>query len=246
MPITKTSQIRRKPQDLLKSATESTDAEGRSMCLNSAVIMSITMISPTLRSSLNSAVFGVVVATWIISEFVDSIRRRDSPILHRHARGPNLDAKSVYGIYLAVYLSCIFGVAYSSTPPSWAGFGSFAVPLFWVGIVFMSVGIALRWYSVAYLGDAFTRSVTVSDDQTVVDSGPYAVVRHPTYTGILLTLIGFECCFGTWPPIVVALVAGLAAFGYRIRVEERALRENLDGYADYCERTPYRLVPYVY
>ena len=88
------------------------------------------MIPPALRSSSYSAVFGVVVATWIGSELVDSIRRRDRPILRRHVRGPNLDAKSVYGIIAAMYHTCIFGVTYSSSAPSWAGFGSFAVPLF--------------------------------------------------------------------------------------------------------------------
>ncbi len=203
------------------------------------------MISPVLHSP-TKYVFVVASAAWVVPEILDSIWRRDSPILHRNARGPNLDAKSVYGIYAAVYLSGISGWIFLSTAPSWAGFGSLTVPLFWVGILLMFVGVGLRWYSVTLLGDAFTRSVTVSDAQTVVDTGPYAVVRHPTYTGFLLTMIGYELCLGTWLAVLVALVATLAAFGYRIRVEERALRAELDGYADYCERTPYRLVPHIF
>ena len=202
------------------------------------------MLSPVLRSP-TKYVFVVATVVWVVPELLDSIWRRDRPLLHRHARGPNLDAKSVYGIYAAVYCSGIVGWVFSLRAP-WAGFGSFTVPLFWVGIVLMVAGVALRWYSVAFLGDAFTRSVTVSDGQTVVDTGPYAVVRHPTYTGILLTIVGYDVCLGTWLAVLVALVVNFAAFGYRIRVEERALRTELDGYTDYCERTPYRLVPHVF
>ncbi|KZN25970.1 hypothetical protein A4G99_23850 [Haladaptatus sp. R4] len=203
------------------------------------------MTSPVLRPA-TEYVFIVATAAWVVPELLDSIRRRDRPIQHRNTRGPNLDAKSVYGIYVAVYCSGLVGWIFMFTAPSWAGFGSFTVPLFWAGILLMCTGIALRWYAVILLGDSFTRSVTVSDDQAVVETGPYAVVRHPTYTGILLTIVGYEFCLGTWLAVFVALVVNLVAFGYRIRVEEHALREELDGYADYCKRTPYRLVPYVF
>jgi len=182
--------------------------------------------------------FAAAFAVWMVPEFVGTLDREDD--------GPDLDAKSEYGIYAAVAVTVAAGVWLAVRSPEWATWSGLAVPAFLAGVVVMVGGVALRWYSVRVLGAAFSRSVTVTDEQGVVDTGPYAVVRHPTYTGSLATLVGAGVAFGTWPALVVAVVAGGAAYGYRIRVEEAALRRELDGYDEYIERVPYRLVPGVY
>jgi protein-S-isoprenylcysteine O-methyltransferase Ste14 len=88
-------------------------------------------------------------------------------------------------------------------------------PLVIAGAVLMWFGIALRQWAVSALGRFFTVDVRVAADQTVVDSGPFAWVRHPSYTRLLLTLIGFALALGNWLPLI-----GIVT---RIRVEERAL-----------------------
>jgi protein-S-isoprenylcysteine O-methyltransferase Ste14 len=78
--------------------------------------------------------------------------------------------------------------------------------------------------------------------QKVIDSGPYALVRHPMYAGALLYLLGTPLVLGSWiglaalPVIVVLLIA-------RIFIEESTLRRGLPGYSEYMSRVRYRLVP---
>jgi protein-S-isoprenylcysteine O-methyltransferase Ste14 len=81
--------------------------------------------------------------------------------------------------------------------------------------------------------------------QTVITTGPYAIVRHPLYFGALFYVAATSLVLGSWWGLAtVPLVAlGLAI---RIGIEERALREGLEGYDDYARRVRWRLVPFVW
>ena len=81
--------------------------------------------------------------------------------------------------------------------------------------------------------------------QHVISTGPYAYVRHPMYSGMLMFFAGVPLCLGSWwglaiAPILVLLIA------VRIRIEERTLTAGLSGYADYAARVRYRLIPGVW
>ena len=109
-----------------------------------------------------------------------------------------------------------------------------------------ALGAALRWWAVVHLGRFFTVDVTVAADHRVIDTGPYRVMRHPSYTGVLMQFAGWALSLGNvlaLPVVVVPILLGLL---YRIRVEEAALRGALgEEYSTYCRRTK-RLVPGVY
>ncbi|WP_435145869.1 methyltransferase family protein [Halobaculum sp. P14] len=195
-------------------------------------------MTPPFLQSPYSYVFWATYAAWVVPEFVDALRRDGG--------GADHDANSKYVLYATFGVAAGVAFVLGFVAPEWATFDAAAVPLFWVGIALQVGGAALRWYTVALLGDAFSRTVTVSASQGVVDSGPYAVVRHPTYTAGVLLYVGLSLALGTWPGVAVTVPAVLAGYGHRIRVEERALRRHLDGYDDYCDRTPYRLIPGVY
>ena len=78
--------------------------------------------------------------------------------------------------------------------------------------------------------------------QSVVQSGPYRVVRHPMYTAVIGFLFGTALLLGSWLALVVAaLIAAL--FVIRTRLEDRMLTSGLDGYRAYTKRVPNRLVP---
>lgn len=111
------------------------------------------------------------------------------------------------------------------------------------GLVLMWVGLAIRIWAIAVLGSAFRTTVEVDAGQSLVDRGPYRLVRHPSYTGILLIAVGFGLALGNWLSVVILLVIPPATMLRRIAVEEATLTEVIGPpYVAYKERTK-RLVP---
>lgn len=118
--------------------------------------------------------------------------------------------------------------------------------LFVVGIVFMVLGIALRAWSVIVLGRNFTVFVQVRADQPVVDTGPYRLLRHPSYTGLLVVCLGIGLALGNWLALVVVVVVPTVAILVRIRVEERALLAGIGEPYRRFAATRKRLIPWVW
>ena len=81
--------------------------------------------------------------------------------------------------------------------------------------------------------------------QTVITTGPYAIVRHPLYFGTLFFMAATSLILGSWWGLATVPLVALA-FAVRIPVEERTLREGLQGYDDYARRVRWRLIPYVW
>ncbi len=122
---------------------------------------------------------------------------------------------------------------------------SASVFLFWLGILLMYAGIALRFYAITVLGAFFTTMVAVAPEQTVIEAGPYRLIRHPSYTGFLIILLGFGLSLTNWLSLLVIMGCALIGFSYRIRVEEHVLQEQLgQRYQEYMQRTK-RLIPFV-
>src|SRR6185312_9794572 len=116
--------------------------------------------------------------------------------------------------------------------------------VFWAGIVLMLAGAAFRWYAIKVLGRFFTRSVATRAGQYVVDTGPYRLIRHPSYTGAMVTVLGLAMT--NWLSLVLVVLGTLTGYEYRVRVEERALCDGIGRpYRDYMQRTR-RFVPYVW
>jgi protein-S-isoprenylcysteine O-methyltransferase Ste14 len=113
-------------------------------------------------------------------------------------------------------------------------------------MVVILLGTALRWWAIFTLGRYFTIDVAVRSTQSVVQSGPYRFVRHPSYTAILIMLLGVGMALANWASLVVILAGGLIGLLYRVRVEERALDEALgQPYMDYM-RTTKRFIPFIF
>jgi protein-S-isoprenylcysteine O-methyltransferase len=110
----------------------------------------------------------------------------------------------------------------------------------------MLAGIAFRWYSMSILGRFFTFDVAVQSGQTVVDAGPYHYIRHPSYAGALITLVGLGLALGNWAGLFALVACMGIAYAYRISVEEAALVAALgEPYKQYARRTR-RIVPFLF
>ncbi len=108
------------------------------------------------------------------------------------------------------------------------------------------LGMALRAWSVATLGAFFTTAVEVQRDHRIIESGPYRRLRHPSYTGALLTVVGVTLALGNWLGCLVATLCALAGLVQRILVEERALAARLGPAWDAFASGRRRLIPLVW
>jgi protein-S-isoprenylcysteine O-methyltransferase Ste14 len=111
------------------------------------------------------------------------------------------------------------------------------------GVVVMWLGLLLRAWAILTLGRSFRTTVVVDPDQAVIRRGPYARIRHPSYTGLLIFLAGLGLACGTWWSLAAGLLIPLPAILYRIHVEEAELTRVLGpAYRDYAAATA-RLIP---
>jgi protein-S-isoprenylcysteine O-methyltransferase Ste14 len=115
----------------------------------------------------------------------------------------------------------------------------------WLGVVLFAAGGALRIWPVFVLGHRFSGLVAIQPGHTLVTSGIYSVIRHPSYLGLLVNSLGWALAFrsGVGVLLTLLLIPPLVA---RIRAEERLLRTHFgDEYEAYCRRTS-RLIPGLY
>jgi protein-S-isoprenylcysteine O-methyltransferase Ste14 len=80
---------------------------------------------------------------------------------------------------------------------------------------------------------------------TVISSGPYHYVRHPMYVGFVLFIVGTPLLLGAWYGVLAGLLF-IVMLARRAVLEERTLRQQLNGYADYMQQVKYRLIPYIW
>lgn len=186
---------------------------------------------------VSAIVFWALFAFWAGSEAVAAIRAPRAAGARNRDRGSR--TVLIAGYWLAVLLA--FGAALA-VPAANIPWGRPA--LFWVGVAFAGGGLCLRRYAIATLGRLHTMVVTTRAGQPVVQAGPYRWIRHPSYAGAMLTAAGILLCSTNWLSLACyPLVA--AVYGYRIRVEERALAQDLgDAYRDYMRHTK-RLIPFL-
>ena len=112
------------------------------------------------------------------------------------------------------------------------------------GVVLVFAGALVIVRAGRALGAGFTPFPRPADGADLAEGGPYAVVRHPVYSGGLLVAVGLSFALSPWSLVATAALA--VVWALKASVEERFLRERYTGYEAYCERTRYRLVPYLY
>ena len=181
----------------------------------------------------------VIVQAWGVMELsqISQERRSDGPV--------KVDG-AAWRITMIACLLATFGFPYLATHlvPS-AQLRPGAV---WcaVGIVTLLGGLVLRGWSFKVLGEYFTHTVMVSSDQPVITSGPYRLLRHPSYTGILLASVGAGLASANWLALIGVTLLTLTPLLWRIRVEEHALLATVgDRYRSYTAQHK-RMVPLVW
>ena len=107
-------------------------------------------------------------------------------------------------------------------------------------------GLAIRWIAIYSLRKYFTIDVSIRSDHKIVDTGIYKYVRHPSYSGSLLSFLGLGITTLNWISGIIIVVPIMIAFIYRINIEEQVLTTFFgDQYKQYCAATK-RLIPKIY
>lgn len=120
------------------------------------------------------------------------------------------------------------------------------IPATVLGFIILWSGVILRSYSIKTLGKHFTPTVQLQKDHALITSGPYSVIRHPSYLGALLAIVGIAIFFNSLAGAVAAFVAMMIAYTIRINVEEKALISLFGNvYTNYQKQTK-KLIPYLW
>jgi protein-S-isoprenylcysteine O-methyltransferase Ste14 len=119
-----------------------------------------------------------------------------------------------------------------------------SLPAVWACIAVAVIGFAFTWWARIYLGELWSGWITKKADHRIVDSGPYGIVRHPIYTGLLLAVLATMVAKGTLFGLIGALIITVGIW-MKARLEERFLRGELgaDAYDSYRQRVP-MLIPF--
>jgi protein-S-isoprenylcysteine O-methyltransferase Ste14 len=179
----------------------------------------------------------LTLAGWVALELTllvrDRVRRRGSRERDRATR-------------ILITLTIDGAVALAFVATSEASSPAIPGPHRAIGVVVIWLGLTVRIWAVATLGSAFRTTVEVDPGQVVVSAGPYARVRHPSYTGLVLIVTGLGVALGNWLALAACIALPLPALLWRIHVEEAELSRVLGApYRSYRAQT-WRLIPGVW
>jgi protein-S-isoprenylcysteine O-methyltransferase Ste14 len=172
-------------------------------------------------------------ATWLLAAFWSD----------RSAKRPGLRAEFLYRVVTFVGVVLLFGVDTRSYQSPWR-LWSFDPDINWILLAVCALGFAFCWWARVHLGRLWSGWVSKKEGHRIIDTGPYAIVRHPIYTGIILSVIATAAMKGTVFALAGAAIMTLG-FWIKARLEERFLRHELGsaGYDAYRRRVP-MLLPF--
>ena len=179
-----------------------------------------------------------ISAFWIISEIIlGRLLRRTDP-------DKDYDRSSLKVLWITIIVSIFPGIFISGT--NFAISSGNGMILYYLGVGFIGLGLALRWAAILKLRRFFTVNVSISGEQTIVSSGLYKYIRHPAYSRSLLSFLGLAIVFNNWISFVIIFFPIFAAFLHRIRIEEAVLCEAFgERYSNYMMHSR-RLIPWLY
>ncbi len=207
-----------------------------------AVVMGLLLFVPagTVRYWQGWVYLGVFLGAAVLTTLY--LSRHDPALLERRlSGGPTAETRPAQKIIMA-WTSLGF-IALIVVPALDYRFGWSAVPL--AGVFAGNVMVAVGFYFIflVYKENTFTSAtIEIAQDQHVISTGPYAIVRHPMYASALLYLAGTPLALGSYWGFI-PLVGTLPFLIWRLFDEERFLAQNLPGYTDDQKKVRHRLIP---
>lgn len=163
-------------------------------------------------------------------------------LLRRRLRGgPLAEPEPSQKIIVTLVVLCVLALFAVSVLDSERGWSHVPVPIVLVGDLLVAAGLVLL--NLVFRANPYAAAaVTVETGQTVISTGPYALVRHPMYSAGLALFLGAPLALGSWWGLVLYLPI-LIGIIWRLLDEERYLSIHLPGYREYCAKVTHRLIP---
>ncbi|EUA73334.1 ergosterol biosynthesis ERG4/ERG24 family protein [Mycobacterium xenopi 4042] len=186
------------------------------------------------------AVFAL--STWLPSIYL--LRTNPAALERRMRAGPLAETRRLQRIVIAGLFICFAAMFVVSALDHRFGWSPVPATVSLVGDVLVAIGLGVAMLVIIQNSYA-AANVTVEEDQQLVTTGLYGLVRHPMYTGNVILMVGTPLALGSYCGLVF-VVPGLVALVLRIRDEEQLLAQRLGGYREYLQQVRYHLVPYLW
>lgn len=174
---------------------------------------------------------------WFLTEIILSR-------LLRSRTGTDYDQSSLRILWVTIMLSVSIGIFLNFVPLGRVNY--FPALFYYIGILLIFIGLVIRWIAILTLKKSFTVNVAVSEEQTIMRSGIYKNIRHPSYLGSLISFFGLGLAFSNWLTLLIIFLPICLAFHYRIKIEENALRKAFPNeYNEYIQNTK-KLIPGIF
>jgi protein-S-isoprenylcysteine O-methyltransferase Ste14 len=162
----------------------------------------------------------------------------------RMKAGPFAETRPLQKVIIAGTVLSVAAVLVVSAFDHRFGWSTVPTAVVVVGLILVFLGLTTAQFVVIHNNYAGA-TVTVEADQKLVSTGLYGLVRHPMYVGTLVMMLGTPLALDSYWGLVL-IAPALLILALRITDEEKMLREELDGYEEYTQKVPYRIVPGVW
>ena len=188
---------------------------------------------------MNVRILLLIISTiWVTSEVLLIVLRRSKNDSQDHDKG------SIIKLNITIYISIAVAVSLGFLGIGRIYSGISIIPL--IGLCFIVVGLILRWVAILILRKYFTTNVAILQDHRIIKTGIYRFIRHPSYSGSIMSFCGLGLVSSNWISVIVLVIPITMAFLRRIQIEEQALQNAFgEEYTNYSKMS-WLLFPWIY
>jgi protein-S-isoprenylcysteine O-methyltransferase Ste14 len=209
------------------------------------LVMGAALFIPYRSLNYDLAWLYISIFTFFVSWITIYLAIFDTRLLKsRLVAGPVAETRSVQKIIQSVAALAFIATFVLSSLDHKNKWSAVPVKFSYAADLFCALAFVLLFY-VFKQNTFLSATVEVQEEQKVISTGLYGLVRHPMYSAALLLLLFTPIALGSWFGFIPVFVLGLS-IAYRAVDEEKELKQHLAGYREYCEKVKYRIIPFLF